>query len=388
MKKFDIIMINMSSYSEWQRGVSNRNYHVLRELLANEHVGSVLAVDYPPLTLKRSIRNYKENCLSSLDNGKVIKRSVFDKVTKMSDRLYIYSNCTFAYRPESVMKKIRELAVELNFGDYVVWSYFPPAMPYLRDGGQKLTIFDAVDNWIEHSSYVSFKDRLKQNYEDIKREADVIFTVSEDLQALFDNQPNVYWIPNGVDLAHYQDEHVLLNRDIADIPKPIIGYIGVVEERVDVDLIVYLAKKNPQKSFVVVGPVWKDEDRKLLKENDNVYILGYKSYSEAPAYIQQFDVALIPHKASSFITSTNPMKLYEYLACGKPVVATKHSGAEQFKDVVYIAKDRADFNRKLYLALEENTPEKAEKRKKVVHDYSWASIVKQMIDIVLKKLEG
>jgi glycosyltransferase involved in cell wall biosynthesis len=227
---------------------------------------------------------------------------------------------------------------------------------------------------------------LKQNYAHIKNTADVIFTVADDLQKLFDNQPNVYWIPNGVDLTHYQTPQVLLNRDIADLPKPIIGYIGVVQDRVDIDLIKFLAKKNPTKSFAIVGPVWHESDAQSLKEVPNIHLLGYKSYAEAPMYIQQFDVGLIPHRASAFVVSTNPMKLYEYLACGKPVVATASSGVDALKDYVYIAKTPEDANRKLYLALQEDTDQLRRDRAKTVEEYSWSSIAQQMLDILYKKM--
>src|SRR3989344_4871677 len=100
MKPFDIIMINMSGYSEWQRGVSNRNYHILRELASSNAVGKVLAIDYPPLTLKRALRNTKENILHTIEGGGVLRRSPFDKLTKLSDSLYVYSNSMFFRKPE------------------------------------------------------------------------------------------------------------------------------------------------------------------------------------------------------------------------------------------------------------------------------------------------
>jgi glycosyltransferase involved in cell wall biosynthesis len=332
MKPIDIIMFNMSGYAEWQRGVSNRNYHILKQLSQSDRIGKILAVDYPPLTIKRALRNHKENVVPPLQGGKVMSWSLYDKLTKLNDRLYVYSNSEFCVRPKHFIERVKATAARLGFEDAVVWSFFPPVMEYVRDLHPKLTVFDAVDNWTEHASYVHFKERLKQNYAHIKNTADVIFTVADDLQKLFDNQPNVYWIPNGVDLTHYQTPQVLLNRDIADLPKPIIGYIGVVQDRVDIDLIKFLAKKNPTKSFAIVGPVWHESDAQSLKEVPNIHLLGYKSYAEAPMYIQQFDVGLIPHRASAFVVSTNPMKLYEYLACGKPVVATASSGVDALKD--------------------------------------------------------
>jgi len=386
MKQFDIIMVNMSSYPEWQRGVSNRNYHVLHELVKSDQINRILAVDYPPLNLKRAVRCYRENMIPTLKDGKVVKRSLTDKLTRLSDKLYVYTNCEFFISPERAVKQIQKRALELNFGDFIIWSYYPPIMPYLRSLGQKLTVFDAVDNWVEHPSYESIKKKLKADYKHIKSSADLIFTVAEELQTIFDNQSNVYWIPNGVDLTHYQDQQTVINRDIADLQKPIIGYIGVVQDRVDIELIKFAASKNPNKSFVIVGPVWQQEHKESLGQIPNIHVLGYKSYHEAPAYIQQFDVALIPHKPSKFVTSTNPMKLYEYLACGKPVVATKGSGAEMFDDIVYLAADKEEFNRKIFMALQEDNKEEQEKRKKIMQDYSWNTIVKQMLELVNKKM--
>lgn len=388
MKPIDIIMFNMSGYAEWQRGVSNRNYHVLRHLLQSERVGKILAVDYPPLTIKRAIRNHAENVVPPLVGGKVEFWSLYDKLTKLSDRLSVYSNSEFCVRPKHFVERVKHTAKRLGFEDVVIWSYFPPVMDFLMGFNQRLTVFDAVDNWTEHASYVRFKDRLKRNYHEIKNSADVIFTVADDLQKLFDNQPNVYWIPNGVDLVHYQTKQVLVNRDIADLPRPIVGYIGVVQDRVDVDLIKTLARKNPTKSFVIVGPVWHESDAQSLREMTNIHLLGYKSYQEAPMYIQQFDVGLIPHKASAFVTSTNPMKLYEYLACGIPVVATASSGVDALKEYVYIADTPEDANRKLYLALQEDNAERRKARAKAIEEYSWANITQQMLDIVLTKMNA
>jgi teichuronic acid biosynthesis glycosyltransferase TuaH len=388
MKKFDVIMFNMSGYSEWEEGVSNRNYHVLQQLLHNEQVGKILAVDYLPLSFKRTLRNYKENITLNLKNGQVVKRKLTNKVTKISDKLYIYSDVNFFLKPKTTLNNVKKVALDLNFGDVVVWSFFPFVMPYLNTLGQKLTIFEAVDNWLNHSSYQKHKTRLTEAYDIVKNQADLIFTVSQNLVHFFDDQPNVYWIPNGVDLKHYTQKFALFNRDIADVPKPIIGYIGVIQDRVDLDLIRYLAQANPKKSIVLVGPVWsaQDETRKSLDNLDNVYFLGYKSYKEAPMYIQQFDIGIIPHRAAEFSASTNPMKMYEYLACGKPVVATENSGTDNLEGMVAVASSPEDFDKKINDLLDSDDQDKQEQRKEFVKKHSWMNTVNKMIDLINKKL--
>jgi len=367
--------------------VSNRNYHILRELQNREEVGKILAIDYMPLNFKRALRNYKEGIVLNIDNSKNIKRGLTYKVSKVSEKLYVYTDCDFFLRPKNSVKRIRKIAIDLNFGDFILWSYYPFAAPYWDNMGQKMTVFDAVDNWLLHSSYAKYQNRLKADYEKIKNETDLIFVVSKNLTNFFDDQPNVYWIPNGVDNKHYNKKFALLNRDISDIPKPIIGYIGVVQDKVDFKLLEYLADKNPDKSLVIVGPVWAEQEKakEELSLRKNVYFLGYKKYNEAPQYIQQFDVGIIPHKTAGFSATTNPMKMYEYLSCGKPVVATNNIGTENVEDIISIAKDYESFNTLVNEAVNNNSLEEQAKRKEFVKKFSWFNTVDKMIDLINNK---
>ena len=380
-------MLNMSNYSEWGEGVSNRNYHILRELLNREEIGKILAVDYLPLSFKRALRTYKEDLVLNIDDAKIVKRGLTHKVSKISDKLYVYTDIDFWLRPKNTMKRIKKTAIDLGFGDFVLWSYYPFAAPYWDKMGQKMTIFDAVDNWLLHSSYDKHTDKLKAAYDKIKNETDLIFVVSKNLTNFFDDQPNVYWVPNGVDIKHYNKKFALINRDISDIAKPIIGYIGVVQKKVDFELLKYLADKNLDKSIVIVGPVWAEQEKakEALVEKKNVYFLGYKKYSEAPQYIQQFDVGIIPHKTAGFSATTNPMKMYEYLACGKPVVATDNIGTENVEDMISVAKDYESFNQAVNNALENDKPEAITKRREFVKKFSWFNTVSKMIDLVNNK---
>jgi glycosyltransferase involved in cell wall biosynthesis len=378
----------MSNYSEWEGGVSNRNYHILKELMSRPEVGKILAVDYLPLNFKRALRVFKEDIVLNISGSKIIKRRATYKVSKVSDKLYVYSDANFFLSPKTTMKNIRKVALELNFGDMILWSYFPFMAKYWPDMGQKLTVFEAVDNWLLHSSYSKYVDNLKASYEQIKSSADLIFVVSKNLVDFFDDQQNVYWIPNGVDLKHYNQKFPLINRDIANIKKPIIGYIGVIQEKVDLSLVKFLAEKNPDKSLVMVGPVWNEQDslKMALEKMPNVHFLGYKTYQEAPMYIQQFDVGIIPHKTAGFSASTNPMKMYEYLACGKPVVATDNIGTENVNEIIEVAKDYEDFNNKINKVLDEDSDLNRQSRQEFIKKHSWLNTVNKMLELINKKL--
>ena len=388
MKQFDIIMLNMSNYSEWDEGVSNRNWHVLKQLEQRPEIGKILAIDYLPLTWKRALRSYKEDIVLNIEGSKIVKRNLTSKVSKVSEKIYVYSDIGFWLRPKHTMKEIKKTALELNFGDFVLWSFFPFVAPYWHDLGQKLTIFDAVDNWSLHSSYEKQKKNLSNSYDTVKDEADVIFVVSPSLLNFFDDQDNVYWVPNGVDIKHYNKKFTLINRDISDLPKPIIGYIGVIQDKVDLDLVKHVARDNKDKSVVLVGPVWNEqsEARNVLEGEENVHFLGYKKYEEAPMYIQQFDVGIIPHKKSGFSASTNPMKMYEYLACGKPVVASDDIGTDNVNEIIKVANTPEDFSKAIGTVLDEDSEEKEVIRRDFVKKFSWSKTVDKMLELVNNKL--
>jgi len=378
-------MFNMSAYSAWQAGVQNRNFHILNQLLVDERVEQVVAVDYLPHTYKRAVRVWLDDILKP-PPGQILFKSLFSRLVRVSDKLTVYSSVAAKFSLKKFYRNLNKIIKELGFDDYLVWSYYPLEIGYFKELKARLKIFDAVDNWVEHPSYKKFRARLLANYQAIDREADLIFTVAEEQQALFARQEKVHWIPNGVDLKHYQPEHNIINRDIGDLPRPIIGYVGTIQDRVDLDLLEYLVKSNPEKSFALVGPVWYASIQERFAGYRNVYFLGRKSYQEVPMYIQQFDVGIIPHQLDKFVKSTNPMKIYEYLACGKPVVSTGGAGINLFKDVVYIADEYKKFNQFVNQALTEDDKYLAHERVAAVKEHSWLKRTERMLSLIYKKL--
>ena len=103
-------------------------------------------------------------------------------------------------------------------------------------------------------------------------------------------------------------------------------------------------------------------------------------------YIQQFDVGIIPHKTSGFSASTNPMKMYEYLACGKPVVVTDNIGTENINEIIEVAKDYDDFNQKVNQVLSADNNSNKEARQEFIKKHSWLNTVNKMLELINKKL--
>jgi len=383
-KKINLVMFNMSSYNEWLAGIQNRNYHILQDLLKDERIDQIICVDYLPHTYKRLIRNFKENILKK-SSFKILKHNLFTQVYRVNDKLTVYSSIRSKFSKAGFYRELKKFLKQQGMDEYLVWSCYPLSVDYFDELKPKLKIFDAVDNWAEHPSYALFKTKLLKNYQLIDQKADVIFLVANELHQLFNHREKVHFFPNAVDLKHYQQEYPLINRDIGDIIRPIVGYVGTVQDRFDLELFEFLAKSNPEKSFVIVGPIWYGEIKKKLLNYKNVYLLGRKSYQEIPMYIQQFDLGIIPHKIDNFSKFTNPMKVYEYLACGKPVVTTAMADLEDFTDVIQVANDPLQFNQEINQSLQKDDGLK-EKRLEIVKEHSWLKRVDKMLDLIFQKL--
>ncbi len=400
---YEVIMFNMSSYTEWQHGVVNRNYHVFNYLLKNKDVDRVIAIDFLPFTFKRAIRNYWENIIKGT-TGKVVYRDLTTRCVKIDRKgaeLYIFSTIDSVFSHKRVIRKLNKVFKRSSKLSRIVYSCFPMFVDYFSNIKTDLTIFDTVDNWIEHPSFKKYQNVLRKNYKIISEKSDLIFTVSEGLKEFFEKQgrvKNVYWAPNGVDVNHFTPSIARtaelnsitdpsgqfssdVERDVLKgITSPIIGYLGTIQHRFDVDLLEYLAENNPKKSFVLVGPIWQSDLKEKLKRHKNVYLLGRVPHSQAPNYINCFDVAIIPHKIDKFIKSTYSLKLLEYLSCGRPVVTTPTPETKGFQDVIYIARDYEDFNKKINLALKEDNILLRDKRAKRVKGESWEIKIGKMME--------
>ncbi|MBU4369799.1 glycosyltransferase [Patescibacteria group bacterium] len=457
--KLEIVMFNMSSYVEWQKGIPNRNSNVFNKLLKNPEVGRIIAVDFLPFSFKRVLRNYWQNIVKKLkihpikscEAGISPKAKLFNRVKNQKSKitniyrdlttkcveikgyqteLYVFSTIDSIFSHRLVIKKLNKVLKIINNQSTinnqqstirVLWSYFPMFVDYFEHTNSApprslrshfgnanapmrigikadLKVFDTVDNWIEHPSFVKHKERLKNNYQIIAQKSDLIFTVSKNLIDFFHDlgrDEDVFWIPNGVDVNHFSKSKFETPKDLQKIPQPIIGYVGVIQQRADLDLLEYLAEKNPDKSFVLIGPLWPVYFRKLrrpaieikkLKKYKNIYLLGRKPYQISPAYIKNFDVAISPHRLDAFIKYTNSLKVLEYLACGRPVVTTPPSGVERFSHLIYIAQDYQDFNKKLNQAIKDDSTELREKRIENMKEQDWGLRIKRMINLIKDKL--
>jgi hypothetical protein len=149
---------------------------------------------------------------------------------------------------------------------------------------------------------------------------------------------------HGVDFEHFASAwktDLPIPYELADIPKPLVGFFGLVHHWIDVDLISRVAAMRPGYSFVLIGDCKVDVSN--LRRLPNVHLLGRRDYSALPAYCARFDAAILPFMQSAMTVSINPVKMYEYLAAGLPVVSTPLPESSRFPTAIHIARTPLEF---------------------------------------------
>jgi UDP-galactopyranose mutase len=204
---------------------------------------------------------------------------------------------------------------------YVLWYYTPLALPMSRDLQPAAVVYDCMD---QLASFAGAPPELIDLERELLARCDVVFTGGLSLfEAKQRLHSRVFCFPSSVDADHFAAARTCSTepRDQAAVPRPRLGYYGVIDERLDLPLIAAVAKARPQWHLVLVGPVTKVEEGQLPRA-PNIHYLGPKRYDELPVYVAGWDVALMPFARNEATRYISPTKTPEYLAAGKPVVST------------------------------------------------------------------
>ncbi|MBI3649484.1 MAG: glycosyltransferase [Acidobacteria bacterium] len=235
-------------------------------------------------------------------------------------------------------------------------------------------LYDCMDEW---ENFPGIKQPLLDMEINLVRECDLLVVSA---QRLYDKwlayeRPMVL-ARNGVDVQFYTQEY-RPNTLLPAIPHPLIGYYGAIADWFDVDLLVNAARQRPHYSFVLLGGVF-EVDVSELEALPNVYLLGQQPYETMPQYLFHFDVCMIPFKINPITEATDPVKLYEYLSAGKPVVAVALAELEALRDYLYLAEDQQDFVVQLDLAVAENDAEVVTRRQRFAAQNTWEARYQQI----------
>lgn len=255
------------------------------------------------------------------------------------------TNNWYRFTVPNIIKYVKSCGfgnVDLLWFDSITQYFWIKSIQY---GKSIFRISDRMD------AFKKISPNLKKLEISLKEKADIIIYTAKDLESyLEDYKDKTAFVPNGVDLEHFSNSKKEIPNDLKTIPKPLAIYIGAVDEWFDIDLMASIAKKCNDISFVIIG------DPKInvstLKNIQNIYLLGKRRYEDIPAYLYNSDVGIIPFNINHpVVRSVNPIKLYEYMACGLPVVATKWKELELIESLAFLASDVEEFGEKLRKAL-------------------------------------
>jgi len=237
----------------------------------------------------------------------------------------------------------------------ILWYYTPMAMAFTSHLECDLCVYDNMD---ELSAFRGASQEMIDNEAELFRRADVVFTGGMSLyEAKRNRHANVHGLPSSIDFDHFSKARRMRDAEPADqaaIPHPRLGFFGVIDERMDIDLVAAVADLRPDWHLVMIGPVVKI-DPATLPQRANIHWLGGKSYSDLPRYLSGWDVGFMPFALGESTRFISPTKTPEFLAAGVPVVSTPITDVVRpygEKGLVEIAKTPLEAVRKAEALLE------------------------------------
>jgi UDP-galactopyranose mutase len=280
---------------------------------------------------------------------------------------------------------LARLAADEPFGECVVWLYTPMACPLAQTLSPQAVVYDCMD---ELSAFKDAPPQLLEREAAALQWADVVFTGGPSLyRAKQGLHANVYCFPSSVDVAHYQPARPDAPRplpepaDQAGLPRPRLGYFGVIDERMDLALLGDMAVAHPEWHIIMLGPVVKI-DPGSLPRHPNLYYLGPKAYADLPAYLAGWDVCLLPFARNAATRFISPTKTLEYMAAERMIVSTPIADvARPYGEIVYLGDSSQAFILACERALKASPAERARrvsKMREVLARTSWNTTARAM----------
>jgi len=375
-----------------------RNRHQLMSRFARKN--KVMYVE-PLYSLYRLRKQMGRGVPGILESLKCLRKK---RVTKESENLYVYHSPIWVpIIGRFPLNKIswclwnllfRNTMRALAFSKPIIWVSRPEMSFFIKSFDEELSIYHIVDEYLSYGEK-NFESRAKIEMQEreLLQQVDLVIVVSNKLYETKSTlNKNTYIVPNGVDYYSYDKaltSDVPLPSDISSLPKPVIGYSGLISRRLDLDLIGQMAQKHPEWSIVLIGQINDigcESELKCLREMMNVHFLGNKNINQVPFYVKAFDICIIPYKLNEQTENLSPLKLYDFMALGKEIVTTDVPVAREFKDVVRIADSPDNFLDCVLDALAEEDESLFSKRRQVASQNTWEDRVEKLSEIIMSQL--
>jgi glycosyltransferase involved in cell wall biosynthesis len=263
------------------------------------------------------------------------------------------SNAIVSFNQKFLISQVKKAMKKLGMSNVINMVFNPAAGMIAGKLGETEQIYYCVD---EYTAFTGVTDGLRVIEEDLFRKSDLVVVSAETLlEKKKDFNKNMFLIRHGVDFKHFRkalDDSLKIPDEIANLPKPIIGFHGLLADWVDFELIKKIADHYKNGSVVLIGKITVDGEKKVKILNDipNIHFLGRKPYEELPNFCKGFDVALNPFVTNELTKHVNPLKVREYLAAGLQVVSSDIQEVRVLKDCL-IGENHADFIKKIEFIL-------------------------------------
>ncbi len=281
---------------------------------------------------------------------------------------------------------VAKLILEEKLSNYAAWFYTPMALPLSEPLVPNAVVYDCMD---ELSAFLHAPRQLLDNEAQLLALSDLVFTGGPSLyRAKKNRHPNVHCFTSSVDSEHFYKARNGTAKEPAEqanLPHPRLGFFGVIDERIDLGLIAYMADAHPEWQIVMVGPVVKI-DPATLPVRSNIHYLGQRQYSELPGLISGWDVCLLPFARNESTKFISPTKTLEYMAAERLIVSTPITDVEEpYGKIVYLGETPEAFTSACEIALHASETEKWTRisaMRQVLQKTSWDSTAKGMEDLI------
>lgn len=284
---------------------------------------------------------------------------------------------------------IEKLSMRENL---VLWFYTPDPLYFIGELGESFVLYDCVDIFSAMPAYSepSKRSEFIERERRLVKAADLVTATSE---AIYRDKKKLnertFLVPNVGDFRHFSaagDDRLEVAKEIADLKKPVIGFTGVITDfKLDIRLLEEVAGSRPGWSIVLIGPLTKPFEgfnSSSLRRAENVRILGKVPYERLPSYVKGFDVCIIPYKINDYTVGVLPIKFFEHLATGKPVVATPLPSLRSYRGLVRLAESAGDFIRAVEEALEERDESLVARRIEIAGNNTWERRIQKITDLI------
>lgn len=389
-------MFGFNDWETWRSdGFCTRSAKVTRLLSYRPEIEKIIVISTSKSILTKTIDKLRGRSLS----GKVIDKGIWFQLRQVDKKIFALDHYRILPKEErygSIFKlnnlfhatflrrHIKKYQRSLNMENNILWLANPLMEDHIGNLDEEFSVFDAIDDWRIHPQKAGIRKSLIKAYGKISKKSDLIFSVSKSLRDEFLREKDeVYWIPNGVDVDFFKRAREV-PRELANLKKPIIEYVGVVQDRLDVELLKKIATRFKDASVVLIGPV---QNRRIINELrchllNNISYLGRIDHIDIPGFMQAADVCIIPHVKNKFTVSMNPLKVYEYLAAGKPVVSTCKESMEVLSDLVYFADNTEQFVDLVNVALRNGKKASDQAHDKFLKYVDWDYRIEEMMNAI------